>query len=436
MAAGAGAALSISVHGCARAAVGRATRATAITQVFGDGIRLTAVTVEYDQPIQGDTLSADSFEVEGRTVTGVFTSASSSPADRATRGRFVVVTLSPSDASASLAERASPPGANGRPPNGRAGPGKAGTPSTADTVYRVAAAKVAQAKPVLRVDGATIAASGEPRTTTSTSNLIVDEFRQLEYKDASTGKLLRYNLFVPRRYDPSKAYPLVLFMHDAGATSEVTRTTLLQGLGAIIWASAEDQGKHPCFVVAPQYAEIIADDDSQTSDMMDITIRLVTALAAQYSIDKTRLYATGQSGGCMMAIAMNIKYPALFAASLLVAGQWDPALTRPLANKRLWIVVSQDDDKAYTGENAIISVLEAEGAKISRATWDGTWTAEQFQSAFEKIDAETNPINYVTFSKGSVIPRGESAAGASGHRNTWRIAYTIAPVRDWIFRQR
>ncbi|WP_256437063.1 hypothetical protein [Tatumella sp. JGM118] len=33
------------------------------------------------------------------------------------------------------------------------------------------------------------------------------------------------------------------------------------------------------------------------------------------------------------------------------------------------------------------------------------------------------------------VPAGESTAGASGHRNTWRIAYTIEPLREWIFRQ-
>jgi poly(3-hydroxybutyrate) depolymerase len=40
-------------------------------------------------------------------------------------------------------------------------------------------------------------------------------------------------------------------------------------------------------------------------------------------IDKKRLYTTGQSAGCMRSISMDIKYPDLFAASLLVAGQGD-----------------------------------------------------------------------------------------------------------------
>jgi predicted peptidase len=280
-----------------------------------------------------------------------------------------------------------------------------------------------------------IAARDTLLATTAVKNLIVDDFRQLEFRDPRTGDTLNYNLFVPKNYDPRKSYPLVLFMHDAGSTSKLTRTTLLQGLGAISWASPADQSKRPCFVLAPQYAAAIADDNSETTSMLDTTIDLVHALGKQYSIDRKRLYATGQSGGCMMAIAMNIKYPDFFAASFLVAGQWDAALVAPLARKKLWILVAQDDAKAFPGQNAITAELEKDGARISRAVWDGFWMQDQFQSAFDKMQAEGSPINYVTLRKGSVIAPGQSAAGGAGHMNTWRIAYTIAPIREWIFKQ-
>jgi predicted peptidase len=56
---------------------------------------------------------------------------------------------------------------------------------------------------------------------------------------------------------------------------------------------------------------------------------------------------------------------------MLVAGQWDPTKVAPLAKNNLWIVVSQEDAKAYPGMNAITNTLEKEGgAKISRAIWD------------------------------------------------------------------
>lgn len=48
-------------------------------------------------------------------------------------------------------------------------------------------------------------------------NLIVDDFKQLSYTDEN-GTTLPYNLFVPKDYDKTKKYPLVLFMHDGTVT--------------------------------------------------------------------------------------------------------------------------------------------------------------------------------------------------------------------------
>ena len=429
--------LAVSVPARSRAQQATAKAATAVTQVFGDGVRLVAVAIEYDASVGATSLDADGFHVEGRTVVSVFASSSRNPADRAASGRFVIVELSPDDANAGLAQKPTGPmdrqgpgdavsAARSGPPAGAGtsrGPGNAGDIPAFDSVYRQPRAEVTLP-------------GGDRLPTTQVDNLVVDDFRQLVFDDPQTGKRLRYNLFVPKGYDARRSYPLVLFMHDAGATSEVTRTTLLQGLGAIAWASPEDQAKRPCFVLAPQYAEIIADDDSRTSNALDATINLIKSLAGQYGIDRRRLYTTGQSGGCMMSIAMGIKYPEFFAASFYVAGQWDPTLVAPLAKQKLWILVSQDDDKAFPGQNAIAAALAKNGARISRAEWGGTWSAAQFRSAFDKIDSEDSPINYVTFRKGTVIPPGDSTAGASGHRNTWRVAYAIAPIREWIFRQR
>ncbi len=169
--------------------------------------------------------------------------------------------------------------------------------------------------------------------------------------------------------------------------------------------------------------------------MLDTTIDLVEHLASQYSIDRKRLYTTGQSGGAMMSIAMDIKYPHLFAASYIVAGQWDAALVKPLAKQKLWIIVSQGDLKAYPGENAITAALEKEGARVSRAVWDGRSTPQQFAANVAKMEAEGNPIKYVALEKGTVVPPGQNDNGGSDHINTWRIAYTIEGIRDWLFRQ-
>ncbi len=387
--------------------------ATAIAQVFGDGQKLTAVAVEFGQNIDNSKLSMSSFKIDGRTITKVYANTAATTANKGTNGKYAIVELSPDDQNAALYAR---------------GRGQAST-------RREAKASVTQTGTVTTTNGITYPANTRAIATSKVANLIVDDFKQFEYKDPKTGKTLKYNLFIPKNYDLSKSYPLVLFMHDAGTTSTEPTTTLVQGLGAVIWASPSDQAKHESFVLAPQYSTQVVNDNSEATDDLDITVNLVNSLTSQYRIDKNRLYTTGQSMGAMMSIAMDIKYPDLFAASFIVAGQWDSTKVKPLAQDKLWIVVSQGDTKAYPGENAITAALEKEGAKVSRAVWNGRATTEEFAAAVQKMEAEGNSINYVALKKGTVVSPGQTDDGGSNHPNTWRIAYTIEGIRDWIFKQ-
>jgi predicted peptidase len=264
---------------------------------------------------------------------------------------------------------------------------------------------------------------------------VVDYFQQLEFHDPHNGITLTYNLYIPKDYDVSKSYPLVLFIHDGGAVSPEPRTTLTQGLGAVIWAIPPEQAKHECFVVAPQYSKGIVNDQSEATQDLDVTVDLIHHLATHYSINQNRIYTTGQSMGCMASIEMLIRYPGLFAAALLIAGQWEAIKMSVLTNENIWIVVSEGDRKAFPGMNASMAALEATGAKISRATWNGHASSEEFASDVSKMIAEGNKIKYTVLAKGTVVPEGLIEDGGNNHVHTWRIAYAIEGLRDWLFTQ-
>jgi len=393
-----------------------AAAATAITQVFGDGQKLTALAIPYDKEIVKASLSPRRFMVQGRTVTRVYANIAAMTADEGVDGQFVIVEMSPDDADAPLYV-----------------PGKG--PGAAPTL-KLAKANAAQIAPIKVVGGGSIAPTDQVVSVGKVVNLVADDFRQLTFKDPKTGDTLNYNLFIPKEFDKSKSYPLVLFMHDAGATSADPMTTLAQGLGAISFATPEDQAKHPAFVLAPQYSAPVVDENSQATSMLDTTVDLVEAITSQYGVDAGRIYATGQSEGAMMSIAMDIKHPDLFAATLIVAGQWDPALVAPLAKEKLWIIVSQGDEKAYPGENSITAALEKAGAKVERAVWDGRPSPAAFADAVKKMKGAGAPINYVALQKGTGVPPGQTDDPGANHVNTWRIAYAIGGVRDWLFEPR
>ncbi len=263
----------------------------------------------------------------------------------------------------------------------------------------------------------------------------VAAFKPFTFTDPDTGITLKYNLFIPKNYDVNKSYPLVLFIHDAGAVSTDVRRTLVQCLGAVVWATPSEQAKHECFVLAPQYSRVIVNDNSEASPEVDATVALVRAVMKRYSIDKNRIYTTGQSMGCMASIEMLIRYPDLFAAALLVAGQWDAEKMSVLTRANMWVVVSEGDRKAFPGMNAGMAALEAAGAKISRATWNGRASAEELASQVRSMIAEGNNIKYTVFAKGTVVPEGLPDDPRNNHVYTWAVAYAIEGLRDWLFAQ-
>jgi len=264
-------------------------------------------------------------------------------------------------------------------------------------------------------------------------NLAVGAFQQFEFTDPDTGITLKYNLYIPKNYDVNKSYPMVLFIHDAGVISSNPQITLIQGLGAVIWATPREQAKHESFILAPQYSKGIVNDKSEATQEVEVTVDLIRAIEGQYNIDKNRLYTTGQSMGCMASIEMLIRYPDLFAAALLVAGQWDATKMSVLTKANMWIVVSEGDQRAFPGMNASMAALEAAGAKISRATWNGRASVEEFALDVSKMIAEGNNIKYTVLKKGTVVPEGLPDDGLNNHIYTWPIAYAIEGLRDWLF---
>jgi predicted peptidase len=264
---------------------------------------------------------------------------------------------------------------------------------------------------------------------------VEDKYEQLEFKDKQTGKTLSYNLYIPENYNPNEKYPLILFMPDLRVEKQKTTSDALGlGYGGVIWATEEEQEKHPSFVLVPKYSEKIANDDFETTDEAEMTVRLLESIKNQYSVDENRLYATGQSMGCMTAMYLNTKYPDLFAASLFVSGQWDVSEMDEFANEKFFYIVAEGDKKASTGMEELKQVLEENGANISSAVWDATWSADEFDTAVQTMLSEGNSINLVKFKSGTVLPEGETE-GANEHMSSFDYAYKIEGVRDWLFEQ-
>ena len=386
---------------------------TAITEVFGDGQKLTGVILEYPTAINGRKLTKETFEVTDRTILNIYTNDVSEKTKNSKNGKYVIIELDPKDKNSGIFTTAQR--------------GK----------FNEKKVSLIQKNKIYTTKNTVINPNKEVLTNTSSRDLIVEDFKQFEFKDPKTGLTLGYNLYIPKNYDKNKKYPLVLFMHDAGPTDlKETVVALIQGNGAIVFASPEEQAKHEAFVLVPKYNKKIVDDDGNIDPLLDTTLNLLDYLKNEYSIDTDRLYTTGQSMGGMMSIVMNFRQPDLFAASYLVACQWDPNVVAPMAKNKIWITVSTGDEKAFPGMNAITDTLKKNGAKVAYGSWKGTYSSEEFTKAVKEMEKENANVNYSTLEKGTVIPKDVVETSKGGeHIYTWTIAYNIEGVRDWLFSQ-
>lgn len=386
---------------------------TAVTEVFGDGQKLTGVILEYSVEIDGKKLPKDTFEVLDRTVLDIYTNDISEKTNNSKNGRYIIIELDPNDKNSGIFT------------------------TVLRGQFKEKKISLVQKNKIYTTKNTVINPSKKVLTNNTSRDLIVEDFKQFEFKDSKTGLTLGYNLYIPKNYDKNKKYPLVLFIHDAGPTDlKETVVALIQGNGAIVFASPEEQAKHEAFVLAPKYNKPVVDDNGNVDPLLDTTLNLLDSLTKEYSIDTDRLYTTGQSMGGMMSIVMNFRHPNLFAASYLVACQWNPDVVTPMSKNNIWITVSTGDSKAFPGMNAITDVLKKNGGKVAYASWKGTYNSEEFTEGVKDILKEKANINYTTLEKGTVIPKDISETSPGGeHIYTWTIAYNIEGIRDWLFSQ-
>ena len=265
---------------------------------------------------------------------------------------------------------------------------------------------------------------------------VAPQFQLMTYEDAETGTSLQYQLYIPGNYDESRSYPLIQFIPDSSVVGRDADYVLTQGWGGLIWATEEEQAKHPAFVFVPIFTETVVDDSFNHSEQIDVAVRALKALTGEYSIDTSRLYTTGQSMGGMTSFYLNIAYPDLFAASLFVGSQWDTHLLDILEDEDFFYIVAAGDPRASAGQAELMSVFDADGAAYSHAEWSAQDDAGTQNSAVAAMLEEGNRGNFITFTLGSTTADGSTGNSMAGeHMTSFDYAYKIEAVRDWLFAQ-
>ena len=264
-------------------------------------------------------------------------------------------------------------------------------------------------------------------------------FKQYTYIDSvNSSYVLNYNLFTPENYTPEKKYPLIIFIHDASLVgSDNTNNTIMKSVGGPIWATDREQKKHECFVLAPQYNEIVIDDNNgkySKSEYINVTVRLIQNITQEYSINTDRIYSTGQSMGAMTTLYLLANYQNLLAGGIVVDGQWRLDELQGLTNATFTYFAAGGDEKAFKGQTEVKEYLTSLDLSFGSVTdLNAQDNITILNNATKEMYLTKHSYYFITYKNGTVLP--PNSKNAHEHTSSFKYGYRIDSVRDWLFEQ-
>lgn len=196
-----------------------------------------------------------------------------------------------------------------------------------------------------------------------------------------------YAVYVPREYDPSKKWPLIVFLHGAGERGDDGLLQTEVGLPNAIRRYAD---WFPAVVVIPQCPE-----GSWWDKAIEDIERSYELTREQYNIDSERIYLTGLSMGGYATWMYGAQHSDRWAAMLPICGGGNVEDAPALAKVPIW---------AYHGAD------------------DTTVKPEESRKMVEAVKRAGGTIQYTELEK-------------TDH-NSWDPAYRNKKVIRWLFKQK
>jgi len=217
------------------------------------------------------------------------------------------------------------------------------------------------------------------------------------------GDTLPYRLLLPKDYDASKKYPLILFLHGSGERGSDNELQLVHGADLFLRDSIRN--KYKAIVVFPQCSlnsywsnvKIITDSiqksrvfsfqaEGEPTTAMSLVLGLLNELPKKYKLDKDRIYVGGLSMGGMGTFEIVHRKPKLFAAAFPICGGANAAIADDLKNTAWWIFHGLKDnvvDPVYS--KVMAAALKGEGADVKLTLYPQA-NHNSWDSAFAEKD--------------------------------------------------
>ncbi|WP_179316095.1 alpha/beta hydrolase-fold protein [Winogradskyella undariae] len=175
-----------------------------------------------------------------------------------------------------------------------------------------------------------------------------------------SGDTLNYRMLLPKDFDASKKYPLVLMLHGAGERGSDNKKQLNNG--ASLFLNKKHRDSFPAIVIFPQcpqndyWSKLDADRSTKPitfkykyneapTKAMALVTDLMTEMVAKPYVKTNQVYAMGLSMGGMGTFEIIYRNPEMFAAAIPICGGGDPEYVTAYAKTiPLWIFHGAKDD--------------------------------------------------------------------------------------------
>ena len=172
-----------------------------------------------------------------------------------------------------------------------------------------------------------------------------------------------YRLLIPGGYDSKTSYPLVIFLHGGGGRGTDNEQQLGEGNGLLVDLFVTAQKQFPCFVIAPQTA---------TQHDAAAVARIVEEVSAEYRVDRTRIYAIGQSLGGYGIFDLMKRDPNLIAAAVVISADSNAADVQSARRIPMWFFHGERDSLfPVAGVRRFVAALRAAGDTVKYTEYPG-----------------------------------------------------------------
>ncbi|WP_040279545.1 carboxylesterase family protein [Psychroserpens damuponensis] len=171
---------------------------------------------------------------------------------------------------------------------------------------------------------------------------------------------LNYRMLLPKHFDESKTYPLVVMLHGAGERGNDNKRQLAHGSTLFLNETIRDS--FPAIVIFPQcprndyWSKLEADRTTKPitfkykyneapTTSMTLVMDLMDEMVAKPYLKTDQIYVMGLSMGGMGTFEIIHRKPEMFAAGIPICGGGDPeSVTTYAQTVPLWILHGAKDD--------------------------------------------------------------------------------------------